>query len=188
MFKKASRGTNLGTGIRAHFLGATHSVTGSFHYFEYEYRGKVTRFALDAGMLQEDESENFRRRLPKGTKASDLDFVIFSHAHIDHIGYFPKLWKDGFRGKAFATAATRDLMHLLLPDSGKIQEIHAEEAAQSKEPNKSPDGSSVHASGRGRLSQAGQWNSLQSAIQPVQKRHGRIPAIVSPSRCGCCGG
>lgn len=108
--------------LRLHFLGAARSVTGSLHFFEFTRAGKTTRFFLDMGLIQEDESLNFEHRLPKGLKAADIDFGIFSHAHRDHIGYFPRLVRDKFKGPAYATPATIALMELLLPDSGSVQE------------------------------------------------------------------
>ena len=111
--------------IRLHFLGATRTVTGSLHFFEISENEKTVRFFLDAGLNQESPSTNFQNRLPSGIKASDVDFGILSHAHIDHTGLLPKLVKDGFRGKVYATPATRDLVGLLLPDCGYLQEQEA---------------------------------------------------------------
>lgn len=116
--------------LRLHFLGATRTVTGSLHFFEYSDNGKTVRFFLDAGLNQESEKLNFQNRLPSGMKASDIDFGIFSHAHIDHTGYFPRLVKEGFRGAVYATAATRDLVSILLPDCGYLQEEEAKRASK----------------------------------------------------------
>lgn len=116
--------------IRLHFLGATQTVTGSLHFFEYSDNGRIVRFFLDAGLNQESGRANFQNRLPAGIKASDIDFGIFSHAHIDHTGYFPRLVKDGFAGVVYATPATRDLVSLLLPDSGYLQEEEAKRASK----------------------------------------------------------
>lgn len=112
--------------VRLHFLGATETVTGSLHFFEIEDECQTVRFFLDAGLNQETPSRNYQNRLPSGVKASEIDFGIFSHAHIDHTGFFPRLVKDGFRGPVYATPATRDLIGLLLPDSGHLQEEEAE--------------------------------------------------------------
>lgn len=114
--------------LRLHFLGAAGTVTGSLHFFEYtSEEGEVIRFFVDSGLAQEDESINYQNRLVSGMKASDLHFGIITHAHNDHTGFLPKLYKDGFRGPVYATPATAALMAILLPDSGYLQE---EEAAR----------------------------------------------------------
>lgn len=107
---------------KLHFLGAAGGVTGSLNLIEYIERDKTTRFILDVGLTVEDENADFQNRLPAGITAGDIDFVIISHAHIDHSGFLPKLVKDGFKGPAYVTAATRDLLNILLPDSGYLQE------------------------------------------------------------------
>ena len=115
-----------GTGIRIHFLGAARSVTGSFHFFEYEERGKTIRFFVDAGSIQDgDKTSNTKNRLPKGLKAKDINFGIISHDHNDHTGELPALYKDGFRGSVYCTRATKDLAELTLLDGGHIQEERA---------------------------------------------------------------
>ncbi len=112
--------------IRLHFLGATRMVTGSLHFFEYtSEEGITTRFFVDMGLNQEVAAMNRQNRLPSGIKPSQIDFGIFSHAHIDHTGFFPKLVKDGFTGPVYTTAPTKDLLSLLLPDSGYLQEKEA---------------------------------------------------------------
>ncbi len=107
---------------KLHFLGAAGGVTGSLNLIEYIERDKTTRFILDVGLTVEDENADFQNRLPAGITPGDIDFVIISHAHIDHSGYLPKLVKDGFKGPAYVTAATHDLLKILLPDSGYLQE------------------------------------------------------------------
>lgn len=111
--------------LRLHFLGANKTVTGSLHFLEYTEGERTVRFFIDMGLNQENDGMNRQNRLPRGLKAQDIDFGIFTHAHIDHVGYFPKLVKDGFKGPAYATAASCELMAVLLPDSGHIQEQEA---------------------------------------------------------------
>jgi metallo-beta-lactamase family protein len=108
--------------LHFHTLGAAQAVTGSLYLFEYFERDKITRFVMDAGLTVENEMTDFQKRLPLGIEAKDIDFVILSHAHVDHCGYLPKLVKDGFQGKIYVTPATRDLMNVILPDSGYLQE------------------------------------------------------------------
>ncbi len=104
------------------FLGATRTVTGS--NFLVEGAGK--KFLVDCGMWQgkaEQEMENSQEFefLP-----SEIDFMLLTHAHIDHSGRIPKLYNEGFRNKVYAHKATCDLCTLMLPDSGHIQETEAE--------------------------------------------------------------
>ena len=104
------------------FLGATRTVTGSNYLIEAA--GK--KFLVDCGMWQgkaELEEENYQEFEfdPK-----DIDFMLLTHAHIDHSGRIPKLYKEGYRNKIYAHKATCDLCALMLPDSGHIQEQESE--------------------------------------------------------------
>lgn len=104
------------------FLGATQTVTGS--NFLVEAAGK--KFLVDCGMWQgrkELEEENFQEFEFNPT---EIDFVLLTHAHIDHSGRIPKLYKEGYRNKIYAHKATCDLCALMLPDSGHIQEMENE--------------------------------------------------------------
>ncbi len=113
--------------VKLHLLGSAGDVTGSLILFEVTLAaGKTTRFLLEVGLHQDDDNINHSHRLPKGLKASDINFVVISHAHIDHSGYLPKLIADGFNGPVYTHAATKDLMRFLLPDSGNLQERAAE--------------------------------------------------------------
>ena len=101
------------------FSGAAHEVTGSCHYINA--CGK--NILLDCGMEQgRDIYEN--QEVP--VAPSDIDYVFLSHAHIDHSGYLPLIYKNGFRGKIFTTVATADLCDIMLRDSAHIQEFEAE--------------------------------------------------------------
>ena len=104
------------------FLGATRTVTGSNYLIEAQ--GK--KFLVDCGMWQgkaELEEENFK---DFDFDPKEIDFVLLTHAHIDHSGRIPKLYKEGFRNKIYAHKATCDLCTLMLPDSGHIQEQESE--------------------------------------------------------------
>jgi len=98
------------------FYGAAREVTGSCYYLESN--GK--KFLIDCG-LQQGQDEKDDQRLP--FDARDIDFVILTHAHIDHSGRLPLLAREGFRGNIYATSATCDLISVMLKDSAKIQEM-----------------------------------------------------------------
>jgi len=117
------------------FIGAAHEVTGSCHLVEA--CGK--RILVDCGMEQgPDLFEN--QAIP--VKSSDIDFVLLTHAHIDHTGKVPLLCKEGFAGDIVSTYATADLCNIMLRDSAHIQEFEAEwrsrKAMRSGEPAYEP--------------------------------------------------
>ena len=104
------------------FLGATKTVTGSNYLVEAA--GK--KFLVDCGMWQgkaELEEENFQEF---EFNPKEIDFMLLTHAHIDHSGRIPKLYNEGFKNKIYAHKATCDLCALMLPDSGHIQEMETE--------------------------------------------------------------
>lgn len=104
------------------FLGATKEVTGS--NFLVEACGK--KFLVDCGLHQGSMKEELLNDKPFDYDVNDIDFMLLTHAHIDHSGRIPKLYKDGFRGKIYATKATCDLCEIMLPDSGHIQETETQ--------------------------------------------------------------
>ncbi|AKU90858.1 MBL fold metallo-hydrolase RNA specificity domain-containing protein [Vulgatibacter incomptus] len=104
------------------FLGAAGTVTGSSYLVEHE--GK--RILLDCGLFQGEKALRQRNWAPFPVPPESLDAVVLSHAHIDHSGGLPRLVKQGFDGPIHATPATRDLLAIMLPDSGRL---HEEEAA-----------------------------------------------------------
>ena len=101
------------------FIGATHEVTGSCYYLEAA--GK--KFLVDCGMEQgSDYYENKDIPVPPG----ELDFVLLTHAHMDHSGNLPAIYAKGFKGPVYATEATCNLCDIMLRDSAHIQMFEAE--------------------------------------------------------------
>ena len=94
------------------FIGADHEVTGSCHYVEA--CGK--RFIVDYGM---EQGLNVYENVDLPVNAGNLDFILLTHAHIDHSGLIPLLYAKGFRGKIYATRATTDLCEIMLQDSAR---------------------------------------------------------------------
>ncbi|HUH88780.1 MAG TPA: MBL fold metallo-hydrolase [Pusillimonas sp.] len=107
--------------MRLSFLGAAQEVTGSCFLVETAN----TRFLVDCGMIQGGSDALTRNHEPFKFDPASIDFVLLTHAHIDHSGLLPKLTRSGFKGPIYATAATADLLEVMLPDSAHIQESNA---------------------------------------------------------------
>ncbi len=108
--------------MKVTFWGAAGTVTGSMH----EVRVNGTRFLLDCGLYQGRRKEARERNANLPFRASNVDAVILSHAHMDHSGNLPTLVKSGFTGPIYATPATADLCAPMLRDSAHIQQKDAE--------------------------------------------------------------
>ena len=107
--------------MKIQFHGAAQQVTGSKHLIITE---KGTKILLDCGLFQgintQDLNQNF------AFNPAEIDYVVLSHAHIDHTGLLPRLVGKGYSGKIFCTSATKDLCSILLGDSARIQESDLE--------------------------------------------------------------
>ena len=105
--------------MKVRFIGATHEVTGSCTLLEV-----AGRYALvDMGM---EQGVNVFENEPLPVPESSIDYVFLTHAHIDHSGLLPLLYKNGFRGALYATRETCSLSEIMLRDSAHIQETEAE--------------------------------------------------------------
>ncbi len=111
------------------FLGAAGTVTGSKHLINttFDSSGKAGyQVLVDCGLFQGQKEWRERNWQDTPVPAREIDAVILTHAHLDHCGWIPRLVKEGFTGKIYATPATVDLCGILLPDSGHLQEEDAE--------------------------------------------------------------
>lgn len=101
------------------FIGADHEVTGSCHYME----AGECKFCIDIGM---EQGQNLFENQEIPVNPSEIDFILLTHAHIDHTGLLPMLYARGFRGQVFATKATVELSQIMLRDSAHIQQFEAD--------------------------------------------------------------
>lgn len=108
------------------FIGANHEVTGSCTMLEVNKR----YFLVDCGM---EQGRDYFQNIELPIAASEIEAVFLTHAHIDHSGMLPKLYKDGFRGSIYATDVTCDLCSIMLRDSAHIQESEAKWKARKAE-------------------------------------------------------
>lgn len=105
--------------MKLHFIGADHEVTGSLHYLD----ACGINIAVDFGM---EQGQNIYQNAELPIKYSDIDYILLTHAHIDHAGMIPYAYKNGFNGTVLCTNATKALAEIMLRDSAHIQESDAE--------------------------------------------------------------
>ena len=108
--------------MRITFMGAAETVTGSCFLVETEQ----TSFLVDCGLHQGQASETRLNHIPFPFDVNKIDFMLLTHAHIDHCGRIPRLYVDGFDKAIYTTKATAELCGIMLPDSGHIQEMEQE--------------------------------------------------------------
>ena len=106
------------------FLGAARTVTGSKYLLEHN--GQKVLF--DCGLFQGLKDLRLRNWHEFPVPPDSLNAVVLTHAHLDHVGYLPRLVAQGYRGRVFCTPGTKDLSQLVLPDAGRIQEEDARQA------------------------------------------------------------
>src|SRR5690349_144159 len=110
--------------VNVKFLGAAQSVTGSRYLIELD----GFQFLFDCGLFQGLKELRLRNWDEFPMAPSEIDAVVISHAHIDHIGYLPRLVREGFNGPVYCTSPTADLIQISLLDSAKLQEEEADYA------------------------------------------------------------
>ncbi|QWE15902.1 MBL fold metallo-hydrolase RNA specificity domain-containing protein [Polynucleobacter sp. AP-Nino-20-G2] len=122
--------------MRIQFLGAAGEVTGSRHSVEAQLGGRPVRFMVDFGMFQGGREATTKNLEPLPFSAKEIDFVVLTHAHIDHSGLLPRLCAQGFTGPIYCTGATFELLKILLPDSAHLQRSDVERAERRQKAGK----------------------------------------------------
>ncbi len=161
--------------MRLTFLGATHEVTGSCYYLEAA--GK--KFLVDCGM---EQGPNIYENKPIPVPASQLDFVLITHAHIDHTGNLPLLYAHGFRGPIYMTPATVALSDIMLRDS-----THSACRGRVAEPQEPPGGKrrlryAIYDGGRPRRDPPTGRHSVSSACDTIGRHPDPFPRCRSSAR------
>ena len=105
------------------FYGGVGTVTGSKYLLEHNDR----RILVDCGLFQGHRELRELNWTDPPFDPPSIDAVIITHAHIDHTGYLPRIVKLGFKGPVYTSKATADLLKILLPDSGRLQEEDSEQ-------------------------------------------------------------
>ena len=108
------------------FIGATERVSGSCSWLKKD----TTEFLVDCGMIQGERHDDFENRQPFLFDPKQIKFVLLTHAHLDHCGLIPRLYKEGFIGKVYCTKATSLLAREILTDATKINSFYTEKDMQ----------------------------------------------------------
>src|ERR1035438_765183 len=108
--------------ISIQFLGAAGTVTGSKHLVRFSDSQELL---VDCGLFQGAKEWRERNWQPLPVSSKDIDRLVLTHAHLDHVGFLPRIYSEGFRSPVICTPATEDLARIVLPDSGHLQEEEA---------------------------------------------------------------
>lgn len=106
-------------GMKLYFIGADHEVTGSAHFLSACGKNILVDYGMEQGV-------NVFENVQLPVAPSEIDYILVTHAHVDHTGMIPALYKNGFKGEIYATTATCELCDIMLRDSAHIQEFEAE--------------------------------------------------------------
>ncbi len=122
--------------MKIQFLGAAGEVTGSRHSVQAAIKGRSVRFMVDYGMFQGGREASTKNLEPLPFSPKEIDFIVLTHAHIDHSGLLPRLCAQGFSGPIYCTDASFELLKILLPDSAHLQRSDVERAERRQKAGK----------------------------------------------------
>ena len=114
--------------MKIQFLGAAGEVTGSRHSVEFFHSGRAHHFLVDYGLFQGGREASNKNLEPFPLPPKNLEFIVLTHAHIDHSGLLPRLCAQGFNGPIYCTKASYELLKILLPDSAYLQKADVDRA------------------------------------------------------------
>lgn len=162
----------ISTRMHIRFEGSSAGeVTGSRHYVEALVHGKTCRFLVDCGMFQGGRDADEKNLQPFGCIPNQIQFVLLTHAHIDHSGLLPRLCAQGFTGPIYCTPATLDLLEVLLFDSAHIQASELSRALDRQEKGK----------WRGELPQPlYSIDDVHRCLSQVRSVNYRKPSLIAP--------
>jgi metallo-beta-lactamase family protein len=107
------------------FYGGTGSVTGANFFIEHTHEGKNIKILVDCGLMQGTEGADTFNKDVFPYKPEEVDFILVTHSHMDHIGRIPKIVKEGFKGRIISTPPTKDISEVLFEDALQIVERNA---------------------------------------------------------------
>ncbi len=122
--------------MKIQFFGAAGEVTGSRHSVQALIGGRERRFMVDYGMFQGGREATSKNLEPLPFSPKEIDFIVLTHAHIDHSGLLPRLCAQGFSGPIYCTDASFELLKILLPDSAHLQLADVERAERKRKAGK----------------------------------------------------
>lgn len=164
------------TSFNIHFLGAAGTVTGSKFLLELPEK----KILIDCGMFQGVKNLRQMNWQPLPVNVREIDLVLLTHGHLDHIGFLPRLFKNGYNGPVWGTSPTLDIAEIILRDSAKIQEEDAERANKEKFTKHSPAEPLYNTSdveqtvARFRAQKEGDWIDISKSIRVRFRYNGHI--------------
>ena len=167
---------NSNTSVRLKFLGAAGTVTGSKHLLQTP----ELNILVDCGLFQGIKPLRELNWQPLSFPVGDIDYIILTHAHLDHCGYLPVLIKSGFKGSIIVTPPTAELVKLILLDSAKLQEEDAEHAKKEGYSKHNPplplytQDDARHTFGFFQYNEDEEWITLSENIRFRFRRNGHI--------------
>ncbi len=166
--------------MKIQFLGAAQTVTGS----RYLVSSLESRVLVDCGLYQGVKNLRLRNRQPLPVPVGSISAIALTHAHVDHSGFLPALYRQGYRGPVFCSAATFDLCKVLLPDAGFLQEEDARYANRKHFSRHSPAEPLFTEEDAQRV--LGQFRAVETGVMHPLARDLRMQLVPAGHILGAC--